>query len=730
MFVRTLRQCLQFMSNKPALRRRKYKAADQVPCEIETVEDRLVLSGVSLAADSAEADVATESVNTEWGTVGQLLERIVSTEYSDGLGTLAGEDRVSAREVSNAIAADDSDGTTTNDRGLTDLLWIWGQFIDHDIDLSEPADEAAPIEVPLGDPQFDPFFTGEATIDFNRTDYELDEDGVRQQMNLITAFIDGSVIYGSDAEREEALRSFTGGRLATSDGDLLPYNEHGLENAGGTSADLFLAGDIRANENVALASMHTIWVREHNRIADEIAAEDPSLTDDQIFEQARAVVTAELQAITYNEFLPALLGNNALTEYTGFDSTVNPNIANVFSTAAYRFGHSLLSTELLRLNPDGTTADEGNLPLQSAFFDVSQIEDFGIDSLLQGAAVNEAQELDSVIVDDVRNFLFGPPGAGGLDLVSLNIQRGRDHGLADYNQAREDMGLERVTSFSDITSDPELAASLEATYGSVDDIDVWVGGLAEDHLVGSSMGELFTTIIVDQFQRLRDGDANWYENVFSGQELREIENTSLADVIERNSDVSGLQDNVFFSPAVMQVDLSEANASDITIRSTDSELQIVDSRRGRVIESADLDAIDRLMVLGSDQRQNSILFENLDAAQLPGGIFVDAGDSRDTLRIEGTNAVDSFFVENNSVQVNGMDLEFSQVERVVLETLRGQDDVSIAEDITVDVRVNDQDEGRNDRRTTQRTNRQTPRTRNQRDAFGFMESLSRTRRRR
>ena len=158
-----------------------------------------------------------------------------------------------------------------------------------------------------------------------------------------------------------------------------------------------------------------------------------------------------------------------------------------------------------------------------------------------------AQEIDTLVVDDVRNFLFGPPGAGGFDLASLNIQRGRDHGLPDYNQVRQDMGLEPVASFDEITSDPEVAAALEELYGDVNNVDVWVGALAEDHVAGSSLGELNQTILVDQFERIRDGDRLWYQNVLSGEGLRRVENTSLADVIERNTEIDGLQDNVFFA---------------------------------------------------------------------------------------------------------------------------------------------------------------------------------------
>jgi len=146
----------------------------------------------------------------------------------------------------------------------------------------------------------------------------------------------------------------------------------------------------------------------------------------------------------------------------------------------------------------------------------------------------------------MRNFLFGPPGAGGLDLVALNIQRGRDHGLSDYNSTRVAYGLKAVTLFSEITSDIELQAKLATLYVNVNSIDLWVGLLAEDHLPGASVGELASKIITDQFERLRNGDRFWYQNIFNGLELSQLQRTSLSGVIQANTNVKGLQSNVFF----------------------------------------------------------------------------------------------------------------------------------------------------------------------------------------
>lgn len=670
---------------------------------IEHLEDRQLLSAMnSLPTEMADTNVPqTESGTTpeyasidgtgnnvdnpEYGSTDTELLRLADADYGDGQYTPAGEDRPSAREISNVIAA--ADTSQTNDRYLTDIFWVWGQFIDHDITLTETAHDefgnplqSYPIKVPTGDIYFDPDGSGDDVIDLNRSNYEVDENGVRQQINQITAFIDGSVIYGSDAELAASLRTFQGGLLATSDGNLLPYGDDGF----------FLAGDIRANENAALTSMQTIWMREHNRVATELALEDPSLTDEQLYQQARQIVSAEIQAITFNEFLPALFGSNVISRYQGYDSTVDPSIANEFSTAAYRFGHTMLSSELLRLDENGNTADEGNLALLDAFFNPSEVENNGVDSLLRGLTVNLAQEIDNQVVDDVRNFLFGPPGSGGFDLASLNIQRGRDHGLSDYNSTRVALGLDAVENFSDITSDLDVAARLEQLYGTVDNIDLWVGGLAEDHIPGSSMGVTFSMIIIDQFQRLRDGDRFWYENVFSGEALNEINNTTLADVIERNSEVSGLQENVFFAPTVMQIDLAETGTTNVTISAKKGILQVVDHRTKQVLGSQPLDNVERLMLTSPSPGSLHINFKGIKPADLPGGLIVEAGKGRDdALVIHGTQQSDTIVVNENVVEVNNLPVEFTGVERIVIQHTNADDSIQVADDVDIDVNVLD-----------------------------------------
>ena len=304
------------------------------------------------------------------------------------------------RVVSNLLS--DQPGPIPNSARATDMLWQWGQFLDHDLSFTSEANpaERLPLRVPAGDPVFDRFGTGQRFMNFNRSLFDATSgtgpDNPRAQVNEITAFIDASHVYGSDLRRSRALRTNDGtGRLkTTAGGRLLPYNLDGLENDGGAQRrDLFLAGDIRANEQVGLTALHTLFVREHNRLATLIAAANPDLTGQEIFELARKIVGAQMQVITYNEFLPLLLGPDAIGPYAGYDPTVDPSIANEFSAAAYRVGHTMLSASLLRIDAAG---EESPVSLVGAFFNPAMISDEGISGLLRGLALQQAQEVDAL----------------------------------------------------------------------------------------------------------------------------------------------------------------------------------------------------------------------------------------------------------------------------------------------------------------------------------------------
>ncbi len=493
-----------------------------------------------------------------WGAAGGNLGRLSPAAYPGSTfgDTIVNETdppaRANPRDISNMVS--DQSSSLANNRQMSDMVWQWGQFLDHDISLTNSGSAHGTADIPINDPA-DPFFPS-GSIPMDRAEYDP-ATGVlhsvpREQVNGITSYIDASNVYGSDSARAAFLRTGVGGQLKTSAGNLLPFNDGTFANAGGPSTDLFLGGDIRANEQIGLTAMHTLFVREHNRLANLVSG-----TDDEKYETARKIVGAEIEIITYGEFLPALLGAGAIPAYGGYDTAIEASIYNEFSTGTYRFGHSMLSPNLRLVQDDGTGV--GAVALRDAFFNPGVLapglggDPGNLDLLLKGLTAKKAQEIDLMVVDDVRNFLFGPPGAGGLDLASLNIQRGRDQGLPDYNTLRNAYGLTQAVNWADITSDVALQAALAALYGDVDNIDAWVGGLAEDHLPGASVGGLVHKSLVDQFTLLRDGDRFFYLN---DPDLLDEEITSiidldyltLAQVIFNNTDIDTLQPNVFLVP--------------------------------------------------------------------------------------------------------------------------------------------------------------------------------------
>ena len=490
-----------------------------------------------------------------WGSASSdYLREKSGAHYADGISAPAGANRPSARTISNELAAQ-GDVSTADQRGLSTCVYEFGQFLDHDIGLAAGGTtEAFDIAVPAGDPWFDPASTGTMKIWMDRSAFNPNT-GIktpREQFNKVTAFIDGSQVYGSSNDRAQWLRAGTGGRMkvrATAFGNMLPLNDGTQSNddaVGNLVTSLVVAGDVRANEQPGLTTFQTVFVREHNLHADRIAKERKDWNDEKIYQEARKIVVAELQVIVYNEFLPALMGQK-LPRYNGYKPTVQPGISNAFAAAAYRNGHSMVGPDIGVVNDQFVEID--SLPLQNVFFNPSILPGIGgVDPIIRYFAIDTQQITDTKIVDPLRNFLFGPPGSGGFDLGALNIQRGRDHGLSDYNTMRADFGLQRLRNFSQITSDMALAATLQKLYKSVDNIDAWVGMLAEDHVPGASLGQTHIAIMRDQFMRLRDGDRFWYQNgMFNAQQLARIESTRLSDIMMRTTGVTGLQANMFFA---------------------------------------------------------------------------------------------------------------------------------------------------------------------------------------
>jgi hypothetical protein len=575
---------------------------------IESLENRLVLDFRSITG------VGNNIAHASWGASGTDLLRVSPVAYADHISAPSQPNTINPRVISNNIGNQSSfifsfmdDNGGPNKQRLSDYSYAWGQFIDHDMDLT-PDNSGQPFDIqhdgrtftqPDGTHVTDPI----GTEPFTRSQFDpstgTSASNPRQQVNVVTSYLDLSQVYGSTDLIASALRTHSDGLMKTSPGDFLPLNNHtyfpgisldpndpsaALDMANDAhqvpDSQLFAAGDRRANENIELTSLTTLFLRNHNRLAGQLAAINPgvfgfsSWTDELLYQEARKLNIAEEEIIMYTGYIPSILGATALPAYPGYNSNLNAGIATEFSTVGFRFGHSLLSNTVGRDQNNGTgitdVSGSSAINLTEDFFrpdllnnnhvTVTLTNRFGqpdphtsstVGEVVKGLADGTPNETDLLLIDEVRTLLFGIPNGPGTDLDARDVQRARDHGIGTYNQVRVAYGLPAVTSYTQISSDPGVRAALAGTYGpdtpaNVNKIDPFEGMLAEDHVAGDA-GPTEKAILVKQFVALRDGDRFFYLNEsFNSTEQALInQGNSLAKVIMNNTSITNLQTDVF-----------------------------------------------------------------------------------------------------------------------------------------------------------------------------------------
>ncbi|XP_076171397.1 peroxidasin [Ptiloglossa arizonensis] len=532
-----------------------------------------------------------------WGSSYTGFHRVLQPIYENGFSSPVGWERgrryygypkPAARLISTTLV---STHNVTPDVRITHMVMQWGQFLDHDLDHSLPAvsseswdgidckkscDNAAPcfpMEVPPGDPRID----NRRCIDFIRTSAVCGSGMTsvlwgsftpREQLNQLTSYLDASQVYGYDDDLARDLRDFSTDHGLLREGPTIPGHKPLLPYASGqfvdcrrnqleSSINCFVAGDIRANEQVGLLAMHAIWLREHNRIARELREINPHWNGEKLYQEARKIVGAEMQFITYQQWMPHVFDGTVeeiLGPYRGYNPNLDASVSNVFATAALRFGHTLIQPRLERLNESFQSIPQGPLLLRDAFFAPWRlVEEGGVDPLIRGMFATPAklklpeQNLNSELTEQ----LFRTAHAVALDLAAMNIQRGRDHALPGYLEWRRFCNMSRVETFEDLASDirsAKVRQKLRELYGHPGNMDVWVGSVLEDQLPNAKVGPLFKCLLLEQFRRTRDGDRFWYESptVFKPEQLAQIKQTTLARVLCDNGDnIRRIQPNVF-----------------------------------------------------------------------------------------------------------------------------------------------------------------------------------------
>jgi hypothetical protein len=624
-----------------------------------------VLAGASTAQAAVPFEIQSldgsgnNQANPTWGQVGSAYSRVTAARYADGVG--APVSGPNSRFISNRFH-NDVNQNIFNETRLTQWGWTWGQFLDHTFGLrAATGSTATTANIPFnsGDP-LEVFRNDLGVIPFTRSAAApgsgTSTSNPRQQTNTVNSYISGWPVYGGTNTRLDWLRQGTvdGNPANNSASLLLPSNYLPRRTTRGDPSsapamdvdgrllanpnNAAVAGDVRANENIALQATHTLFAREHNRIVSQLPN---TLSEEDKFQIARRVVGAEEQFITYNEFLPAM--GITLPAYGGYNSGINTTLSNEFATVGYRahsqiHGEFEVETNSSRYNQAALDALRGQgvevevdgaettlgVPLNAAFFNPDLLQQIQLGPMLEALGEESQYKNDEQIDNQLRSTLFqvpvsGNPGCldgptlpqcfqGVVDLGAIDIERGRDHGMPTYNQLRQAYGLPARTSFAQITgeasdafpSDPTLtpgneindpnsldfvnlrnifgtaiaaddeegladevttgarrtpvAARLRAIYNNnINNVDAFVGMLAEPHIAGTQFGELQRAVWAREFQRLRDGDRFFYGNQTAALDL--IRNTygidyrrNLGDIIAANTDVprSDLAPDVFF----------------------------------------------------------------------------------------------------------------------------------------------------------------------------------------
>jgi Animal haem peroxidase len=437
------------------------------------------------------------------GAAGQAYTRIAAARYADGRSQpVSGPN---SRFISNRIF-NDAHQNIFSEVDSSQLVWVWGQFIDHTIGLRQGGTEVR--NIPFNGGSTDPIETFTNTlgvIPFTRSAAAAGTgvSNARQQVNTQSSYIDAEAVYGTTRARLDWLRNGSqdgnpdnnAASLLVDGGAFLPRRDERGNAAAAPVMDAdgrlaatpnkaAVAGDVRANENIGLTAMQTLFVREHNRIVNVLPF---TLSQDLKFRIARRVVIAEQQFITYNEFLPQV--GVALPSYQGYNPNVDASITNEFATTGYR-AHSMIHGEMELTAPAANysqaTLDQieafgvevedlgdGNVefvvPLNVAFFNPDLVELIGVGPILAGLSEERQYRNDEQIDNSLRSILFQIPVAGNPecldgptmpecfqgvnDLGAIDVERGRDHGIPSYNQLRQALGLPARTSFTGITGE-------------------------------------------------------------------------------------------------------------------------------------------------------------------------------------------------------------------------------------------------------------------------------------
>ncbi|XP_059487278.1 peroxidase-like [Neocloeon triangulifer] len=522
-----------------------------------------------------------------WGRSMTAYQRMLRSQYGDGLHQMkksqsAAAPLPGAREVSATLAADKE----RPDREATMAVMQWAQFVGLDLAHTPsakmvftgssiacckpdggllPPRSLHPFCAPIPVPADDPVFKGRRCLDYVRSVTAPRPDckfGPAEQMNQATHWLDLSMVYGTTDDISRGLRAHENGLLQTSDGSLLALSPEPTTDCQLTTKPLgacFKSGDSRVNEQPMLTALHTAWVREHNRVANTLYALNPHWNDERLFQEARRIVVAEYQHITFDHWAPVLLGELYSRQMglhkADYSENVDPAVRNSFATAALHFLYSMMPGNIQLTESDRRV--NSTLRLREHFNKPGVLQKPGrLDQLLRTMATQNAQKVDLIHTEEVTSGLFAGNLGLGADALSLVVQRGRDHGLPGYNDFRAACGLPRMSCIDELADliPKAVVNQLKTLYASVNDVDLFVGAMAERPADGALVGPTFRCLIGRQLSDTRRADRYFFDlqdqaGSFTPEQLTNIRKTSLARVFCSNGDqIKFMQRNVFLAP--------------------------------------------------------------------------------------------------------------------------------------------------------------------------------------
>ncbi|XP_078542887.1 lactoperoxidase-like isoform X2 [Lissotriton helveticus] len=541
--------------------------------------------------------VCNHRENPDVGAANRAFTRWLPAHYEDGIGRPLGWTKgkpnngfnlPEVRDVSNKIAKyPEKDVTLDSER--SQIFMIWGQWVTHDIEFSpqgladcqppscENDGNNFPVQIPPNDPS-----KKEKCMQFIRTGPACPTNSVvREQINGVTSFLDASAVYGSEDCQVRTLRDTTSQRglllvnkwVSDKGRAFLPYVNDtknfcevgisclpvnpcpslNLEH----NVSCFIAGDRRANQNLGLLAINTIFVREHNRLARKLNKLNPHWEDEKLFQEARKIVGAHIQQVTYRDYLPIILGESYskhLPVYHMYNEVEDPRIANVFSVA-FRAPHTTISPLVYQLDSDYKPADLDSVTRfhKTLFAPWMAVKRGGFDPILRGLLVNEAKLMkqNSMMSDEVRERLFARnDSTPGLDLAAFDLQRSRDHGHPSYVKWRKFCGLSQPRNQDELAKvlhSKDFAKKLMDLYKTTTNIELWIAATAEPFVKNGRVGETLACLLGRQFQKLRDGDRLWWQNpgVFSKKQRSALSTISLSRIICDNSGLTEVPRDVF-----------------------------------------------------------------------------------------------------------------------------------------------------------------------------------------